>query len=96
MLELFSRGPDEHVPHKQRMIGTSTDDSNIDAVSFVPPCIAIHDVDTIASIEIIDRTFSVDFPCLSSKKSEEVRKHVIEGWCWTQTGRRLGACEAIR
>lgn len=86
MFELFSRWSNEHIPHEESMIGTSTDDSDIDAIALVPSGIAIHNVYAVASIEIIDRTFSVDFPCLSSKKSEEVRKHVIEGW----GGRRLG------
>ena len=79
MLELFLRWADEHVPHEESMVSTGADDSDIDAISLIPSCVAIYDVNAIASIEIVDSTFSVDFPCLSGVKVSQVRKHVIGG-----------------
>ena len=62
--QLFSRRSDEHVTHKQCVVGSSTDDSNVDSVSLVPASISVDDINAISCIEIIDSSFSVDFPDL--------------------------------
>jgi hypothetical protein len=46
------------------MVGTSADDTDVDAVALVPAGKAINDVDTIPSVEIVDCTLSVDSPDL--------------------------------
>lgn len=46
------------------MVGSSTDDSNVDSVSLVPASISVDDINAISCIEIIDSSFSVDFPDL--------------------------------
>ena len=48
--ELFSRWPDEHVTHEESMVGSGTDDSNVDAVPLIPSSKAIDDIDTIPCI----------------------------------------------
>ena len=46
------------------MVGSSTDDSNVDSVSLVPASISVDNINAISCIEIIDSSFSVDFPDL--------------------------------
>lgn len=46
------------------MVGASTDDSNVDSVSLVPTRISIDNINAISGIEIIDSSFSVNFPDL--------------------------------
>ena len=52
------------------MVGTGADNADVDAVLFVPAGIAIYDVDSISSIEVIDGSFSVDLPDLSKLHSQ--------------------------
>jgi len=58
------------------MVGTSTDDSDVDPVTLVPSCIAIDDVDSVSSVQIIDSSFSVDLPDLL--KHVSVRERNID------------------
>jgi hypothetical protein len=46
------------------MIGTSTDNPDLDSVLLIPSCEAVYNVDTISSVEIVDGTFTVDSPDL--------------------------------
>jgi hypothetical protein len=46
------------------MVGTSADDTDVDAVALVPAGKAIDNVDTIAGVEIVDCALSVDAPDL--------------------------------
>jgi hypothetical protein len=46
------------------MVGASTDDSNVDSVSLVPASISVDDINAISCVEIIDSSFTVDFPDL--------------------------------
>lgn len=46
------------------MIGTGADNTDVDPVSFVPSCIPVDDIDSVSCIEVIDGSFSVDFPDL--------------------------------
>lgn len=68
MLEFFSGRTDEHVTHEESMVRASTDNANVDSVAFVPSSEAIDDVYPTSSVEVIDRTFSVDFPYLRMSK----------------------------
>jgi len=46
------------------MVGSSTDDSDVDSVSLVPSCVSIDDIDSVASVQVVDSSFSVDLPDL--------------------------------
>ena len=46
------------------MISPGADDSNIDAVSLIPSCKAIYNIDSIPGVQIVDSAFSIDFPDL--------------------------------
>jgi hypothetical protein len=46
------------------MISSSTDDSDIDSVSFVPTSISVDNIYAISRVKIVDSTFSVDLPYL--------------------------------
>lgn len=50
MDQLLGLGSDEHVPHEQRMVGTSTDNADSDPVTFVPTGKAINDVDPVSGV----------------------------------------------
>lgn len=47
------------------MVGSGADDTDVDAVSLVPPCEAIDDVDSFPGVQIVDGAFSIDIPYLS-------------------------------
>ena len=47
------------------MVGSSTDDSNIDTIFFVPTGKTIDDINPVPSIQIIDSSFPVNFPDLN-------------------------------
>lgn len=64
MLELLTRRADEHIPHEKGMIGTGANDTNANTILLIPASIAVHDVDAISGVEIIDSSLSVDFPDL--------------------------------
>lgn len=69
VLQLFARGPNKHVPHEEGVVGTGADDPHADAVSFIPAGEAIDNVDAIASIQVVDGSFSVDLPDLWSNRT---------------------------
>jgi hypothetical protein len=46
------------------MVGTSTDNPDLDSVFLIPSCEAVYDVDTISGIEVVNGTFAVDSPDL--------------------------------
>ena len=46
------------------MISTGANDSDADAVSIVPTCEAIDDVDAVSGVEVVNSSFSVDLPDL--------------------------------
>lgn len=64
MDQLLRFGPDEHVPHEQRMVGTSTDNTDFDSVAFIPTSKAIDDINSVPSVQVVDGTFAVDPPNL--------------------------------
>ena len=64
MLKIFSIGSDEHISHKQSVVGTSTNNSDLDLVLLVPSCEAVDNVDSISCVQVINGTFTVDSPDL--------------------------------
>src|SRR2546421_5898894 len=50
VLQLFSRGADEHITHEQGVVGSSGNDSNIDPVTLIPSSKAINDIDAVSSV----------------------------------------------
>ena len=47
------------------MIRSSTDNSYTDPVPLIPASIAINDIDSVAGIQIVDSSLSVDLPHLA-------------------------------
>jgi hypothetical protein len=64
VLQLLTAGPDEHVAHEESMVGTRADNTNVDAVALVPAGETIDNIDTVASVEVVDSTLAVDTPDL--------------------------------
>src|ERR1700733_858446 len=50
VLQLFSCRAYEHIAHEQRVVGSSSNDSNIDPVTLIPSSIAINDIDAVSSV----------------------------------------------
>ena len=46
------------------MVCSRADNADVDPVSLVPSCKAIDDVNAVSRVEIIDSSFTVDFPDL--------------------------------
>ena len=65
--QLFPRGTDEHVAHEESMVGSSTHDTDIDSISFVPASKAINNVDAVSGVQIVDGSFTIDFPDLVAR-----------------------------
>ena len=64
------------------MVGSGTDDSNIDTISLIPSSKAIDNVDSVSGVQIVDSAFPVDFPDLwrQTSASSGAAKHVTAGW----------------
>jgi hypothetical protein len=69
VLELFSRGTNQHVAHEQSMVGASADNAHADPVALVPAGEAIDDVDALAGVEVVNGTLTVDAPDLGGVSS---------------------------
>jgi hypothetical protein len=50
--------------HEKGVVSPGADNADLDAVSGIPSGIPIKDVDVIASVQIIDSTFTIDFKCM--------------------------------
>lgn len=70
-MQLFPRWPDEHVAHEEGMIRSSADNSYTDPVPLIPASVAIDDIDSIAGIQIVDSSLSVDPPHLALDYQKE-------------------------
>jgi hypothetical protein len=68
VLQLFPRRANEHVAHEQGMVGSRRDDSNVDPVTLIPTSKAIDDIDAVSGVEVVYRTFTIDFPYLLPKE----------------------------
>ena len=60
------------------MVGTGADNANVDAVSLVPAGEAIDDVDSVAGVEVVNGTFTVDTPDLQRENSHVSAKTFIQ------------------
>lgn len=67
VLQLLRRRTDEHVAHEQSMVGTGADHTDADAVSLVPAGETVDDIDTVASVEVVNGALTVDPPDLNGK-----------------------------
>lgn len=56
------------------MVGTSAHNSDIDPVSLVPSCIAVDDVDSVSSVQVVDCSLPVDLPDLGHHMLAKVPK----------------------
>lgn len=65
VLELGPRWSDKHVAHEEGMVGTSANNTNIDAVARVPAGETVDDIDAVAGVEIVNGTLAVNSPYLS-------------------------------
>ena len=59
-LQLLGCGAYQHIMHKQRVIGTGTDDADLQSILRVPTGEAVQHVQLFASVEIVDGTLEVD------------------------------------
>ncbi|GAA5230934.1 hypothetical protein GCM10025794_35450 [Massilia kyonggiensis] len=46
------------------MVGACADDTDTDAVSFIPAGITINNIDAVTSVEVVNSTLTVDAPDL--------------------------------
>jgi len=83
MLQFFSIRTNEHISHKESVVGTSANDSNLDPVFFIPSCKAVDDINAISCVQVINSTFSVNSPYLRNaiskvypQKRDFVNEHV--------------------
>lgn len=60
VLELLARRADQHVVHEEGVVGTSANDSDLDAVLWLPAGKAVKDVNVLAGVEVVDGTLTVD------------------------------------
>lgn len=60
VLELFCRRSDQHVVHEQGVVGSGSDDSDLDSVLGIPTGESIEDVDVFSGIQVVDSSLSVD------------------------------------
>ena len=58
--ELLSGRSDQHVVHEQGVVGSGSDDSDLDSVFWVPTRESVEDVDVFSRVQVVDGPFSVD------------------------------------
>ena len=85
VLKLLSRWADQHVAHKEGVVGASADNTNAYPVAFVPSCETVDNVDALAGIEVVNGTLTVDAPDLRTDVSKMLDAHVMapsrmQGW----------------
>jgi hypothetical protein len=68
MLKFLPRRADEHVTHKESMIGAGADDANINSISLIPAGETINHVNAVSGVKIVNRTLSVDSPDLQASR----------------------------
>lgn len=60
VFKLFRCRSDQHVVHEQGVVGSGSDDSNLDSVLGIPTCVSIKDVDVFSGIQVVDSSLSVN------------------------------------
>jgi hypothetical protein len=73
------------------MVGAGADHAHVDPVALIPASISIDDVDAVAGVEVIDRTFSVDEPDLPSRSHVSGDK-LISTWLYCRLVFGLRGC----
>lgn len=63
-LEFLGSGTDKHVAHEKSVIGTGADNTDFDAVLGIPTSEGIYDIQTRASVKVVDGTLTVNLPDL--------------------------------
>lgn len=66
VFEVFWVRANKHVTHEKSMVGTSADDADLDTVFLVPSRKTVDNVNAISGVEVVNGTFTVDSPNLSS------------------------------
>lgn len=61
-LHLFIGRTNQHVSHEETVVCSCTDDTDFDSVTSIPASIAVKDVDSGTGVEVVDGSFTVDFP----------------------------------
>ena len=61
VFELLRRWSDQHVVHEQGVVGSGSDDSDLDSVLRIPTGEAVKDVDVLTGVQVVDGSFTVDF-----------------------------------
>lgn len=53
------------------MVSSSADDAHADPISLIPASVAINNIDSVSSVQVVDSTLSVDPPYLPRKMLEK-------------------------
>jgi hypothetical protein len=61
------------------MVGTSTNDPDPDSVLLIPSSKAVYNIDTISGVEVVDGTFTVDSPNLTTNTLATLIQLLING-----------------
>jgi hypothetical protein len=61
-LHLLFRGTDKHISHEKTMIGSSAYNTNLNPITRIPPSVPIKNVNSSASIEIINCPLTSNLP----------------------------------
>lgn len=69
VLELLAGRSNEHIAHKEGVVGTSANNPHIDPVAVVPAGESINDINAGASVQIVDCALAVDLPNLYPSKA---------------------------
>lgn len=67
MLQLFPSRADKHIAHEEGVVGSGTDDPDLDTVLLVPSCETVDDVDAVSGVEVVDGALAVDSPDLKGR-----------------------------
>lgn len=77
VLQLLSRGADQHVAHEESVVRAGADNADAYSVALIPSCEAVDDIDALAGVEVVDGTLAVDAPDLRCDVSTLADIHVI-------------------
>jgi ACT domain-containing protein len=86
VLEFFGSRADKHIAHEESMVGAGADDTDTDPVALIPTGETVDNVDTVAGVEVIDSTLTVDTPDLridvsNSPMYNDVTLQHLQGPC---------------
>ena len=70
------------------MICSGANHANVDAIPLIPTGKAIYDVNAIPGVQVVDGSFSIDFPDLNASPSASEDQHAMN--------RRIGGLRRLR